>query len=110
MDTQAWVVLAQTTQTPLLMTNPEEQVKLTGAEHPEVPGKQAIHTVPNKTKLELQDKATELEEQLAALAGQATQALEIIEYPAKQVVDTVAEVHEEVPEEQATQADDDKKY
>ena len=72
-------MLAQTTQTPLLRTNPVRQTKLTGEEHPEVPGKQAMHAVPSKTKLALQDRAVTVEEQLAALDGQETQELEIRE-------------------------------
>lgn len=49
MATHATVVLRHMTQTPLFMTYPVEQVKLTGAEHPEVPGKHAIQTDPSKT-------------------------------------------------------------
>jgi len=108
-ETQAVVKLWQTTQIPLLMTYPVEQVKLTGAEHPEVPGKHWIQVVINKTYPVLHDRATELEEQEAALDGQEIQALDINEYPALQLVETVEEVHYEVPDEQATQALEDKK-
>jgi hypothetical protein len=57
----------------------------------------------------LQDRATELEEQEAALDGHEIQALEIKLYEAKQTVDEVAEVQDDDPVEQATQALADKK-
>lgn len=57
----------------------------------EVPGKQATHEVPERTKFALQVKATVVEEQVAALGGHKTQTPEISEYPVEQAVATVAD-------------------
>ena len=65
----------------------------------EVPGKQATHEVPERTKFALQVKATVVEEQVAALDGHKTQAPETSEYPVEQAVAVVADEQVVAPAE-----------